>query len=175
MSNRVLITRAGTGMGAMAAVSLAAAGHRVFASMRDPGGRNAALAQELAGRTSTLPGQVTLPELDVLSQESADRAVQELVVGAGGLDVVMHNAAHLLVGVTEAFTAEEMLRAYDVNAVGAVRANRAALPVMRGQGSGLLLWNGSETTRVVPPFLGPTPRPRRPSTPSLSRPPGTLL
>lgn len=67
----------------------------------------------------------------------------------------MHNAAHLLFGITEAFTAEEVIRAFDVNAVGALRVNRAVLPVMRRQESGLLLWVGSGTTRVVPPFLGP--------------------
>ena len=68
---------------------------------------------------------------------------------------MVNDAAHLYFGVTEAFTPEQALAAYDVNAVGALRVNRAALPIMREQGSGLLLWNGSGTTRVIPPFLGP--------------------
>ena len=45
-----------------------------------------------------------------------------------GLDVVIHNAAHLSFGVTEAFTAKEIIDSFDVNCVGALRVNRAVLP-----------------------------------------------
>ncbi|MEU2288543.1 SDR family NAD(P)-dependent oxidoreductase [Streptomyces sp. NPDC013178] len=153
--SRVLLTGAGTGIAALAAISLAQAGHTVFASMRDPEGRNATKAQALRDATGTAAGSLRVLELDVLSEKSAGRAVAEIVRNGGGLDVVVHNAAHLLVGVTEAFSPEEALRAYDVNAVGALRVNRAVLPVMRRQKSGLLLWIGSGTTRAIPPFLGP--------------------
>lgn len=154
-SQTVLITGAATGMGALAAVSLAAAGHTVYASMRDPSGRNLGRAGALTDRAAGLPGTLRVVELDVLSEESAHRAVQLILDDCGRLDVVVHNAAHLYFGVTEAFTPDEVIKAFDVNAVGALRVNRAALPVMRRQESGLLLWNGSGTTRVVPPFLGP--------------------
>ncbi|MFF0050827.1 SDR family NAD(P)-dependent oxidoreductase [Streptomyces sp. NPDC005498] len=151
----VLVTGAGTGMGALASVSLARAGHRVFASMRDPEGRNKDKAQALRDQAKGASGQLSVVELDVLSEDSAAAAVEQIVLEAGGLDVVVHNAAHLMVGVTEAFSPEEVLRAFDVNAVGALRVNRAVLPVMRRQESGLLLWVGSGTTRAIPPFLGP--------------------
>ena len=151
----VLITGAATGIGALASVSLAAAGHNVYASMRDPEGRNAQRAQALKDQGAGLSGSVSVVELDVLSEDSAVEAVEHIVGEAGRLDVVVHNAAHLLFGVTEAFSPEEVMRAFDVNAVGALRVNRAALPVMRRQESGLLLWVGSGTTRAIPPFLGP--------------------
>ncbi|POX64394.1 oxidoreductase [Streptomyces sp. Ru62] len=154
-SHTVLVTGAATGMGALSSVSLAQAGHRVFASMRDPHGRNAEKAQALTDQAKGAPGELSVVELDVLSEESAAAAVEEIVQQAGGIDVVVHNAAHLLVGVTEAFSPEEVLRAFDVNAVGALRVNRAVLPVMRRQESGLLLWIGSGTTRAIPPFLAP--------------------
>ncbi len=152
---RTLITGAATGIGALASVSLAAAGHTVYASMRDPEGRNAEHARSLRERASGLPGSLSVVELDVLSEASAAEAVGHIVEESGGLDVVVHNAAHLMVGVTEAFSPEEVMRAFDVNAFGALRVNRAALPVMRRQESGLLLWVGSGTTRAIPPFLGP--------------------
>lgn len=155
----VLITGAATGMGALASVSLAAAGHTVYASMRDPEGRNAGRADALRAATEKATGAsaggLRVTELDVLSEDSAVAAVETIVEEAGRLDVVVHNAAHLLMGVTEAFSPEEVMRAFDVNAVGALRVNRAALPVMRRQESGLLLWVGSGTTRAIPPFLGP--------------------
>lgn len=147
----ILITGAGTGIGRLGAITLAAQGHTVYASMREPEGRNADRADDLRGHD----GDIRVIELDVLSQESADRAVQTVVDQAGGLDVLVNNAAHLYFGITEAFSAEEVLRSVDVNFIGAVRVNRAALPRMRERESGLLLWVGSGTTRAVPPFLGP--------------------
>jgi NAD(P)-dependent dehydrogenase (short-subunit alcohol dehydrogenase family) len=52
-------------------------------------------------------------ELDVLDEQSALDAVARIEREAGGLDVVVHNAAHLFVGITEAFDAEEVLRALE--------------------------------------------------------------
>lgn len=151
----VLITGSATGIGALASVSLAAAGHNVYASIRDPEGRNAERVQSLKGQAAGLSGSLSVVELDVLSEGSAVAAVETIVEEAGRFDVVVHNAAHLLFGVTKAFSPEEVMRAFDVNAVGALRVNRAVLPVMRRQESGLLLWVGSGTTRVIPPFLAP--------------------
>ena len=154
-SQRVLVTGAGTGIGALTAASLAAAGHRVFASVRDPDGRSAKQAQSLLERSAGAPGELSVVKLDVADQGSCDRAVAGIVEAADGLDVVVNNAGHLAWGITEAFTAEQFQELYDVNCVGAHRVNRAALPVLRAQRAGLLVWNGSGTTRAIPPYLGP--------------------
>lgn len=151
----ILITGAATGMGALAATSLAAAGHLVYASMRDPDGRNAEKARALVQSAKQLPGEVRIVSLDVLSEESAIRAVTEIESATDGLTVVIHNAAHLFYGITEAFDARELIQAFDVNCAGAHRVNRAALPKMRERNQGLLLWVGSGVTRAVPPFLAP--------------------
>ncbi|MEU7633809.1 SDR family oxidoreductase [Nocardia sp. NPDC049220] len=151
----ILITGAGTGMGRLAARTLAAGGHHVFASMRDPDGRNQDKAADLRDFGRANGYHLDVVELDILSEESARAAVAEIVHASGRLDVVVHNAAHLLYGITEAFTPEQILAAFDTNTVGPLRVNRAALPVMRKQGSGLLLWVGSGTSFVVPPFLAP--------------------
>jgi NAD(P)-dependent dehydrogenase (short-subunit alcohol dehydrogenase family) len=154
--NVVLITGAGTGIGNLSARTLAAAGHTVYASMRDVGGRNASKAQALHDYAAANGYELKALELDVLSQASANRAVQTIVEEQGRLDVVIHNAGHLVVGVVEAFSPEEILKVFDTNALGTQRVNRAALPVMRSQQSGLLLWISSTTVRGgFPPFLGP--------------------
>jgi NAD(P)-dependent dehydrogenase (short-subunit alcohol dehydrogenase family) len=155
MSNVILITGAGTGMGRLAARALADAGHTVYATMRHPEGRNAAKVADLLDYAAERDVDLRVVELDVLSQDSADAAVAKVIDQSGRLDVVVHNAAHLYYGVTEAFTPEQALASYDTNAVGALRVNRAALPVLRRQGSGLLLWVGSGTSMLVPPFLAP--------------------
>lgn len=71
----ILITGAATGIGALAATSLAAAGHLVYASMREPDGRNAEKARALVQSAKQLPGEVRIVSLDVLSEESVTRAV----------------------------------------------------------------------------------------------------
>lgn len=48
----------------------------------------------------------------------------------GRLDVVMQNARHLVVGPSEAFTPEEMVKVFDTNLFGAQRVNRAVLPYL---------------------------------------------
>ena len=156
MKNIILVTGASTGIGRLTALSLAAAGHVVYASMRDIAGRNAAHVRELRDRAFANGHDLRVVELDVLSQESADAAVKTIVAEQGRLDVVVHNAGHLVIGPTEAFTPEEMTRVFDTNVFGAQRVNKAALPVLRDQQSGLLLWVSSSTTRGgYPPFMGP--------------------
>jgi NAD(P)-dependent dehydrogenase (short-subunit alcohol dehydrogenase family) len=70
--------------------------------------------------------------------------------------VIVHNAGHMVFGPSEAFTPEQLIQQYDVNVLGAQRVNRAALPHLRGQHRGLLVWAASSSTRGgTPLFLGP--------------------
>jgi NAD(P)-dependent dehydrogenase (short-subunit alcohol dehydrogenase family) len=152
----VLVTGAGTGIGHLSVKALALAGHTVYASMRDIGGRNAARGRELRDWAFANGADVRAVELDVLSQESANAAVETIVAERGRLDVVVHNAGHLVIGPTEAFTPEEISKVFDTNFLGTQRVNKAVLPVMRRQQQGLVLWVSSSTTRGgFPPFLGP--------------------
>jgi NAD(P)-dependent dehydrogenase (short-subunit alcohol dehydrogenase family) len=152
----ILVTGAGTGIGKLSAQSLAEAGHVVYASMRDIAGRNAGRAAELRSLAAAKNIQLHPLELDVLSQDSADAAAATIVREQGHLDVVMQNAGHLVVGPTEAFTPEEIVKVFDTNVLGAQRVNRAVLPYLRRQESGLMLWISSTTTKGgFPPFMGP--------------------
>ncbi|MFJ2954466.1 SDR family NAD(P)-dependent oxidoreductase [Streptomyces sp. NPDC087270] len=151
----VLITGAATGIGNLTARAAARAGHRVYATMRDPEGRNAPRAGELRDAAAAEGVDLRVIELDVSSQESADAAVRTVLADGGGLDVVVHNAGHLLVGYVEAFTAEEIAHLVDVNTLGVQRLNRAALPHLRERGHGTLLYVGSTIPVTTPPFLGP--------------------
>lgn len=91
-----------------------------------------------------------------LKQESADAAVRTIQNEVGRLDVVIHNAGHMAFGPAEAFTPEQFAHLYDINVLGTQRVNRAALPILRNQGSGLLVWVSSTSTRRgTPPYLAP--------------------
>jgi NAD(P)-dependent dehydrogenase (short-subunit alcohol dehydrogenase family) len=151
----ILITGASTGIGNLTAKALASAGHTVYASMRDVDGRNQARAGELLDLAGSDHVDLRVVELDVRSQESADRAARTVVDEAGRIDVVVHNAGHLSLGYTEAFTAEEVADLFEVNTFSVQRVNRAVLPHLRARRSGTLLYVGSTTTVSVPPFLGP--------------------
>lgn len=146
----VLISGASSGFGALTARALADAGHLVYAGMRDLAGRNAIAA---AGAYSAGLRPV---ELDVSSETSVQHAVDTVVGAEGRIDVLIHNAGHMVTGPAEAFTPEQVLDLYDTNVVGTQRLNRAALPVMRAQQDGLVVWVGSSSTRGgTPPYLAP--------------------
>jgi len=152
----VLVTGAGSGIGYLSVQALALAGHTVYASMRDIHGRNAAKVSALHDWAAANGAEVRAVELDVLSQASADAAVASIMAERGWLDVVVHNAGHLVIGPTEAYTPEEISKVFDTNFLGTQRVNKAVLPVLRAQKQGLVLWVSSSTTRGgFPPFLGP--------------------
>lgn len=157
MENRIiLVTGASSGIGALTVRALAEAGHTVYAGIRATASRNAAAVAQLHRHAADRGVRLRAVELDVTSQESVDTAVGRVVAAAGGLDVVVHNAGHMVVGPAEAFTPEQLADLYDVNVLGTQRVNRAALPRLREQGSGLLVWVGSSSTRGgTPPFVGP--------------------
>jgi NAD(P)-dependent dehydrogenase (short-subunit alcohol dehydrogenase family) len=151
----VLITGTSTGIGNLTARALAKAGHTVFASMRDISDRNAEHATELLDLAKADGLDLRVVELDVQSQASANAAVATVVEQTGRLDVVVHNAGHLVIGYVEAFTPDDLAHLLDINTIGAHRVNRAALPHLRDQRSGTLLYVGSTILVTTPPFLGP--------------------
>jgi NAD(P)-dependent dehydrogenase (short-subunit alcohol dehydrogenase family) len=155
MTATVLITGASTGFGRDAAERLARRGHRVFATMRDIDGRNAANrnALQALAREETLWLRVL--ELDVTSDDSVRRAVETALNEAEHIDVVVNNAGIASIGVTEAYTPEQFLNMLDVNLVGMVRVNRAVLPSMRERRTGLLIHISSGAGRVAVPAMGP--------------------
>ncbi|GAA3562412.1 SDR family oxidoreductase [Microlunatus spumicola] len=157
MSRRVvLVTGASSGFGALTVRALAEAGHDVWAGIRATTGRNAPAVAELAAFAEEHHVDLRAVELDVSDQASVDAGVAAVLAAGAGLDVVVHNAGHMVLGPTEAFTPEELAAVYDVNVLSTQRVNRAALPHLRGQGSGLLVWVGSTSTRGgTPPYLAP--------------------
>ena len=94
--------------------------------------------------------------MDVSDQASVDAAVGAVLAEARRIDVVIHNAGHMVLGPTEAFTPEQVAAVYDTNVLSTQRVNRAVLPAMRTQRDGLVLWVGSSSSRGgTPPYLGP--------------------
>jgi NAD(P)-dependent dehydrogenase (short-subunit alcohol dehydrogenase family) len=155
-NNIVIITGASSGFGAMTARALADEGEVVYAGMRDTDGHNQAPAQEANEYAAREQVELRPLELDVQSDESVDAAVDEVMGREGRIDVLVHNAGHMVVGPSEAFTPEQLAELYDVNVLGTQRLNRAALPHLRAREAGLLVWVSSTSVKGgTPPYLGP--------------------
>jgi len=152
----IVITGASSGFGALAARALAHAGHTVYATMRETIGRNAPQVAEVARYAAKHGVDLKTVELDVASDPSVQSGIANIVADNGRLDVVIHNAGHMSFGPAEAFTPEQFAELYDINVLSTQRVNRAALPQMRRQGRGLVVWMSSSSTRGgTPPYLSP--------------------
>jgi NAD(P)-dependent dehydrogenase (short-subunit alcohol dehydrogenase family) len=156
MKKVIVVTGASSGFGALASRALASAGHVVYAGMRDTKGRNApqvTLAQEYAAKNRV---DLRTVELDVLSDKSVDAGIAKIIAENGRLDVIVHNAGHMVFGPAEAFTPEQLAELYDVNVLSTQRVNRAALPQLRKQKQGLVVWvSSSSAAGGTPPYLAP--------------------
>lgn len=149
MPRTILITGTSNGFGNDVAKTLAAAGHHVFATMRDIGGRHRDTAKELQSK-----GIETL-ELDVTHDTSVDAAFKRLFEKTDGkLDVLTNNAGIASGGLSETFSPEQVRDMFEVNVFGIQRVVRAALPQMQKNGAGLIINIGSILGRLTLPFYG---------------------
>lgn len=164
----VLITGTSSGVGALAAQALAAAGHTVYAGMRQVKGRNVSAAKALTGYASENGPSIHPVDLGVTDQQTIDAAVQVLTA-EGRLDVLVHNAGHMLLGPGEAFSPEELAGQYDVNVLDTQRVNRTVLPHLRAKAQ--VTWSGSARPACATAARrspGPISRPKPRWTPSRS-------
>lgn len=144
----VLITGASTGIGAAAALHLAALGHRVFAGVR-----RIEDGETLRSRAGGLLVPVLLDVTDRGSIESAVQHVQD-AVGTGGLGALVNNAGIAVAGVWEHLDPARLREQFEVNLFGAVAVTQAFLPLVR-QGGGRILLVSSIAGKHAPPFYGP--------------------
>ncbi len=150
----VLITGASTGFGRLFTETLARKGYTVFATMREPAGKNARNAAEIEALAKKESLAIHVLELDVTKDASVEKAIHAAAEKAGRIDVVINNAGFPVVGLAETITVDQAQSQFDTNFFGCVRVNRAVLPYMRKQKSGLILHISSGAGRLVFPTFG---------------------
>lgn len=153
-SKVIVITGSSSGFGRLAATTLADAGHTVYATMRDPHGKNREARDQLADQARRDGGALHVVDMDVGDDRSVSGAIAAIAAEAGRIDVLVNNAGTLYSGITEAYTADEVKAQFETNVFGPVRTSRAVLPHMRARRSGLLVHVSSVIGRVVFPFHG---------------------
>jgi NAD(P)-dependent dehydrogenase (short-subunit alcohol dehydrogenase family) len=147
----IFITGSSTGFGRLFAETLARHGHTVFATMRDPQGKNAKNAADLLALAKRESLALFTLECDVTSDASVEFAVRSAVGQSGRIDVAINNAGYGIIGLAETVTTQQAQQIMDTNFMGCVRVNRAVLPHMRRHRNGLLMHISSGAGRVVIP------------------------
>ncbi|MVN87098.1 SDR family NAD(P)-dependent oxidoreductase [Deinococcus sp. HMF7620] len=130
----ILITGTSSGVGLHTALELAAGGHHVYATMRNP--ERAGVLRQLAEEHGVT---VHVRTLDVQQDDSVRACVQGIVAETGRLDVLVNNAGAGLVRATEQASDEDVQQVLDLNLLGVIRCVRAVLPVMRSAGHGQIV------------------------------------
>lgn len=150
----VLITGTSSGFGRLIAETLARKEFHVFATMRNTKTRNAAPARELELLAERQSLNLQVVDLDVTLEASVQQAVNEVVAKGKRIDVLVNNAGYGIMDLCETVNVPQAQRQLDVNFFGVLRMNRAVLPVMKRQESGLLLHVSSGAGRLAIPGMG---------------------
>ncbi len=125
------ITGTSKGFGRIWAQAALERGDRVAATARDAG-----TLQDLVERYDD---DVLPIALDVTDGPGVDEAVRRAHEHFGHLDVVVNNAGYGLFGMIEEVTDEQARAQIETNLFGALRVTKAALPILREQGSGHII------------------------------------
>lgn len=128
MSKVWFITGSSRGLGLALTKAVLAAGDRVVASARQPAQLNTLIEQ--------YPERALALELDVTHSASARAAITRAVAHFGRLDVVVNNAGYANVSSIEDMSEDDFRAQFETNFFGVVNVTRAALSVLREQGSG---------------------------------------
>src|ERR1700730_6993346 len=141
MSKTFFLTGSSRGLGRSIATAILEAGHQLIATARKP-----SQLDELVARY----GDRILPlALDVTDFDAAKQAVKMGVERFGRLDVVINNAGFAIVGSVEDMPMSAILAQFDTNFIGSVHVIKAALPVLRAQGSGQIMQISSIGARIA--------------------------
>ncbi|MDP6344140.1 MAG: SDR family oxidoreductase [Alphaproteobacteria bacterium] len=134
----VIVTGAGTGVGAAAARMLAEAGARVTINYS----RSAEAAEAVAEECRAMGAEVLVCQADVAEEADCRRLVEETMAKWGRVDGLMNNAGTTQLVTDDnldSLTPDDFIRIYSVNVIGTYLMSRAVAPHMQAQGGGSIV------------------------------------
>ena len=134
MQKVALVTGGSSGIGYETCIALAKDGFHTFASMRDI--KKSEKLKQIADKEN-LP--ITILDLDVDSEESIVSAIKKIMKDAGKIDILVNNAGYGQFGCLEDVTVDEFRKQFETNFFSIVRIIQEVAPIMRKQGSGIIV------------------------------------
>ncbi len=150
----VVITGAGSGFGYRMALTFARSGYRTYATLRETRGRNRQKADGLRNVARSESLSLFVEELDVIDPRSAKGALDRIVEREGRVDVLVNNAGVLVYAPLEVVPRDVWDLQMATNVYGPLELSGLVLPIMRRQGSGLVINMSSRVGRVTIPGIG---------------------
>lgn len=130
----IIVTGTSSGIGLATAEHLAKQGHRVYGVMR-----GTSKTQEFDRIAEKFPSNLFKVTADVTKTDEVSKAVGQVLEKEKRVDVLVNNAASVLVGTVESCTLEEQQKEFDVVFFGPVRMTQAILPSMRQRMKGQII------------------------------------
>jgi NAD(P)-dependent dehydrogenase (short-subunit alcohol dehydrogenase family) len=146
----VLITGTSKGIGLATALTLGRAGHKVYATMRNP-----SRAPELGERAVQEKLPIKISVMDVDSDSSVKTGIANIQKDAGQIDVLINNAGVERNGSIEELALADFRAVMETNYFGALRCIQAVVPQMRQRKSGCIINVSSVAGRIATSPLAP--------------------
>jgi len=134
-----LVCGASGGLGPILSRTLQEHGMTVCGTMRDP--------------SKSTTHEFKMLAMDVLSEQSVLDCLAAAHEEMGSVDVVINCVNEMLLGSVEETSQEELGRVYAINVLGAAAVARAAVPIMRAQGHGLIVSMSSLGGLLAVPYV----------------------
>jgi NAD(P)-dependent dehydrogenase (short-subunit alcohol dehydrogenase family) len=130
----ILITGTSTGIGLATALTLGRAGHKVYATMRNP-----SRAPELGERAAQENLPIKVSVMDVDSDSSVKTAIADIQKDTGHIDVLINNAGVERSGSIEELPLSDFRAVMETNYFGVIRCIQALAAQMRQRKSGCII------------------------------------
>jgi NAD(P)-dependent dehydrogenase (short-subunit alcohol dehydrogenase family) len=134
-----LITGGTSGIGEATAHVFAREGARVAIT-----GRRIEFGDKVVNEVRSDGGEAIFIAADVTRAEDCRRSIDETIAAYGRIDILFNNAGIVTQGTVEEMSEEAWTRTFDVNVKGTYLMTRFVLPIMRGQGGGVIINNASD-------------------------------
>ncbi len=145
----IVITGTSKGIGLASALTLAQAGHKVYATMRTPEN-----AQEFSNEIAKQNLRIEILKMDVDSDSSVSNTMKKILDKEGKIDVLINNAGIERHGSVEEMPMEDIIGIMNTNYFGVIRCMKTVLPSMRINRQGCIINVASVAGHVASSPLG---------------------